>query len=327
MNPRLKALLACGGLPLLLLALLWIMAAPDAPALTGTLTATGEVVLDHPAPAGQNVRLEASSGLDQWEWLATHRSGGTIRHTDSAGPYHRSRFYRAVDVAGTGILTGDHLMTSAGDLVIHPINHASFVMSWNGIMIYNDPVGGAARYTGIPKADLVVVTHTHGDHFDNATIDAVRNTGVRVFAPQSVFNGMSTTIKALTTVMANGATQTAHGVTVDAIPMYNISNNNHPQGVGNGYVLTIGGKRIYMSGDTEGTVEMRALQNIDVAFLCMSLPSNMNVTQAASAARDFRPRVVYPYHFRQNNVTSDLNSFKQQVGTDLGIEVRIRTWY
>jgi L-ascorbate metabolism protein UlaG (beta-lactamase superfamily) len=95
----------------------------------------------------------------------------------------------------------------------------------------------------------------------------------------------------------------------------------------NGYVLTIGDKRIYMSGDTEDTPEMRALQNIDVAFLCMSLPSNMTVTQAASGARAFRPRVVYPYHYRQNNITSDLGSFKQQVGSDLGIEVRIRTWY
>lgn len=271
-------------------------------------------------------RIDGSDRLDQWTPLRTLRSTGTVQHTDTAAPYHPRRFYRAVELTGTNILTGDHLATSAGEVVIHPVNHASFVMSWNGKMIYNDPVGSAALYAGFAPPDLILVSHSHSDHFSNTTLEEqrLRNPGVVIFAPQSVRDDMSNmNLKDRTTAMANGASQNAIGLIVDAIAMYNFDNNPHPKGMWNGYVLTIGDKRLYMSGDTEDTPEMRALQNIDVAFICMSLPSNMTVTQAASAVRGFRPQVVYPYHFR----TSDLISFKQQVGSDQNIEVRVRTWY
>jgi L-ascorbate metabolism protein UlaG (beta-lactamase superfamily) len=329
MKRRLNMFLRGAGLPLLLLATVCLLVVgADPPGLTGVRQANGEVLLQFPAPAGQHYRLDVSSDLGGWQPMATVCSTGTVAHTDTAGPYHDRRFYRAVELTGSNILTGDHLMTSAGEVVIHPINHASFVMSWNGKMIYNDPVGAATAYTGIPLADLILVSHQHSDHYSNTTLAAVRNTDVKIFAPQSVYDSMTTPLKAVTTVMANGAVQTHMGLTIEAIAMYNFDDSPHPRGVWNGYVLTIGDKRVYMSGDTEDTPEMRALQNIDVAFLCMSLPSNMTETQAASAARAFRPRVVYPYHFRHLDGTfSDVNSFKQQVSTDLGIEVRMRTWY
>jgi L-ascorbate metabolism protein UlaG (beta-lactamase superfamily) len=139
---------------------------------------------------------------------------------------------------------------------------------------------------------------------------------------------MSTTLKGLTTVLANGANADAIGLNVAAVPAYNLTNSNHPQGVGNGYVLTMGGRRIFISGDTEDVPEIRSLAKIDVAFLCMNIPFTMNITKAASTVRQMKPKVIYPYHFRnQDGTYADLTSFRQQVGTDLGIEVRVRTWY
>src|SRR5437660_592249 len=138
---------------------------------------------------------------------------------------------------------------------------------------------------------------------------------------------MTLALRAVTTVLTNGATTNVMGMRIDAIPAYNISNANHPLGVGNGYVLTIGGKRIYIAGDTEDVPAMRALQNIDVAFLSINRPYTMDVASAVSAAREFRPAVVYPYHYSPSTPVTDLNLFKRGVGQDLGIEVRLRKWY
>jgi L-ascorbate metabolism protein UlaG (beta-lactamase superfamily) len=125
--------------------------------------------------------------------------------------------------------------------------------------------------------------------------------------------------------LANGGSTNYLGMTIDAIPAYNFTASYHPPGVGNGYVLTIAGKRLYMAGDTEDVPEMRALRNIDAAFLPMNLPFTMTVTNAASAVREFRPAVVYPYHYQGSGSTpGDINVFKRLVGQDLGIEVRLR---
>ena len=271
-------------------------------------------------------RVDTATNLPAWSPLWTFPSGATsLQHTDSAAPYLPLRFYRAQQVAGTNALVGDHLATTNGDVLIRPIRHASFVLSWNGKMIYNDPVGAASNYAGLPRADLILVSHTHSDHFLATTIDAVRGSNVVIVAPQAVFNSLSAPLRAFTTILTNGATANVLGLRVDAVPAYNA---NHARGTGNGYVLTIGGRRLYMSGDTGDTPEMRALPDIDVAFLCMNLPFTMSVTDAASATRAFRPKVVYPYHFQnQDSTFSDLNDFKRRVGQDLGIEVRLRKWY
>ena len=298
-----------------------LLAGQEAPQFSGIQRLTNnEVLLQLKASAGLYYRIETSTSLPQWNALFTLLSTGTNQYTDSAAPYLGARLYRALQLTGTNILTGDHLATDDGDVVIHPINHASFVMSWNGRTIYNDPVGGAAPFQGLPRADLILVSHSHGDHFDVSTLNAVKGSNAVIVAPQAVFNSMSAALKSLTTVLTNGAITNIMGLTIDAVPAYN---SNHPKGSGNGYVLTIGGKRIYMSGDTGDIPEMRALQDIDVSFVCMNLPFTMSVDQASDVVRAFRPKVVYPYHYSQSNV----NSFKQQVGTDLGVEVRLRKWY
>jgi L-ascorbate metabolism protein UlaG (beta-lactamase superfamily) len=210
-------------------------------------------------------------------------------------------------------------------VVIRPLYHASFVMAWNGLTIYNDPDSPTSLYTGLPKADLILISHSHGDHWDSAAVNALTNTTTRIIAPQAVYNAMTTIQKNLTTILGNGQSATVLGMTIDAIPAYN---GNHPTGSGNGYVVTIGGKRLYMAGDTGDIAEMRALTNIDVAFVCMNTPFTMNVDQGISAIRQFRPRVAYPYHYRnQDGSFADLNKLKSQVGYDLGIEVRLRKWY
>jgi len=126
--------------------------------------------------------------------------------------------------------------------------------------------------------------------------------------------------------MNNGDRKSILGITIDAVPMYNTTAERkqyHVPGRGNGYLLTLADKRIYLSGDTEDIPEMRALKNIDVAFVCMNLPYTMSVEQAANAVREFRPKIVYPYHCRG----SDLEKFKKLVGDDVGVEVRLRDWY
>jgi L-ascorbate metabolism protein UlaG (beta-lactamase superfamily) len=227
-------------------------------------------------------------------------------------------------LGGTAPITGDHLATTNGDLVIHPINHASFVMRWNGKTIYNDPVGAATLYADVPRADLILITHIHSDHFSTTTLNSVTGATCIVHAPQAVANSMGASLRALTTVMTNNTSTNVLGIGIDAVPAYNA---NHPLGTGNGYVLTLGGKRIYIAGDTGDIPEMRALTNIDVAFVPMNLPFTMSVSSAASAVRAFRPKTVYPYHYSPSTPTSDVNLFKSLVGADLGIEVRLRKWY
>jgi L-ascorbate metabolism protein UlaG (beta-lactamase superfamily) len=171
-----------------------------------------------------------------------------------------------------------------------------------------------------------LISHEHGDHLDAAAITAVKQSGTVIIASAAVYNHASMAPhRGQTIVLANGSATNVLGIEIESVPAYNLTGQTiyHTKGHGNGYVLTIGGKRIYASGDTQDVPEMRALANIDVAFVCMNLPFTMTVEAAASAVREFRPRVVYPYHYS----SSDVNRFKQLVGTDLGIEVRLRPWY
>ena len=222
-------------------------------------------------------------------------------------------------------LDGDRIATTDGDLIIHPINHATFVMAWKNKTIYVDPVGGGKRFDGLPKPDLVLVTDIHGDHLDAGTLEAVVG-GAKIVAPAAVAEKLPDKLRKQTTVLANGETKSVADVNVEAVPMYNLTADRlkfHNKGRGNGYVVALGGKRVYISGDTEDIPEMRALKNIDVAFVCMNLPYTMTVEQAANAVREFKPKIVYPYHYRG----SDTEKFKQLVGNDSGVEVRLRDWY
>jgi L-ascorbate metabolism protein UlaG (beta-lactamase superfamily) len=220
----------------------------------------------------------------------------------------------------------DNLAAKDGDITVQPINHATLALQWNGQTVYVDPVGGAKAFAGLPAPDLIVITHLHGDHFSAPTLTAVVVAKTRLAAPASVAEQMPAKLREQTTVLTNGQTFEQGGVKVEAVPAYNLTANRlnfHPKGRDNGYVLTLGGKRLYFSGDTEDIPEMRALKNIDVAFVCMNLPYTMDVDHAASAVRAFKPAIVYPYHYRG----ADLERFKKLVGTDAGVEVRLRDWY
>src|SRR5438309_6621850 len=198
-------------------------------------------------------------------------------------------------------------------------------MAWKNKTIYVDPVGGGKRFDGLPKPDLILVTDIHGDHLDAGTLEAVVG-GAIIVAPAAVAEKLPDKLRHQTTVLANGETKSIAGVSVEAVPMYNLTAERlkfHNKGRGNGYVVALGGKRVYLSGDTEDIPEMRALKNIDVAFVCMNLPYTMTEEQAASAVREFKPKIVYPYHYRD----SEVEKFKKLVGEDSGVEVRLRGWY
>lgn len=221
-------------------------------------------------------------------------------------------------------MSGDRVPTERGDLIIHPVNHGTLAMAWNGHTIYVDPVGGGERFTDLPAPDLILVTDIHGDHLDADTLQAVATAETRLVAPAAVIEKLPADLQEAATVLANGETTMLLDLTVEAVPMYNLTEERlkyHARGRGNGYIVTLGGVRVYLSGDTEDIPEMRALSDIDVAFVCFNLPYTMTEAQAASAVRAFRPEVVYPYHFRG----SDVEAFAEQVGD--ASEVRIRDWY
>lgn len=219
------------------------------------------------------------------------------------------------------------LQTQEGPVLLHIIHHASFVLQWNKRTIYVDPTGDAPVYKGLGAPNVVLITHAHGDHLDPKTLAAIDTSKATVVMPQSVADKIGKRFGKAQLIMANGDTTTIDGVGIHAMPMYNLPQSPdvyHPKGWGNGYVLTVDGKRIYISGDTSGIPEMRALKKIDVAFVCMNLPWTMDVAHAADAVLAFKPKVVYPYHYRGQ----DTKKFKQLVNAgDPDIEVRVRDWY
>jgi L-ascorbate metabolism protein UlaG (beta-lactamase superfamily) len=225
----------------------------------------------------------------------------------------------------------DEIKTSKGPLKIQPLNHATLALTWNGKTIYADPYGGAKTFTGIATPDLIVITDIHGDHFDPSTLDVLDLSKAIIVAPQAVIDKMSDKLKAKTVALGNGQTISKLDISITAIPMYNLpeaADAKHTKGRGNGYVLKFGDKTLYISGDTAGIPEMRALKNIDVAFVCMNLPYTMDVPEAASAVLDFKPKIVYPYHYRGANGFSDTEAFKKLVNEgNKSVDVRLRDWY
>jgi L-ascorbate metabolism protein UlaG (beta-lactamase superfamily) len=227
--------------------------------------------------------------------------------------------------------TEDRIPTDEGDLIIRPVEHATFVMQWNGKTIYVDPVGGAEVFKVYPKPDLILVTDVHRDHFDEATMEAVLGSDTQVVAPAEVAKDLGEAFRDRVAVLANGEKAEVFGIGIEAVPMYNLTPERlrfHAKGRGNGYVLDVGGKRIYDSGDTEDIREMRELRDIDAAFLCMNLPYTMDVEQAASAVQEFGPKIVYPFHYRgAGGKRSDIGLFKRLVEEEGDIEVRLLEWY
>jgi L-ascorbate metabolism protein UlaG (beta-lactamase superfamily) len=215
----------------------------------------------------------------------------------------------------------DIIETSAGDLKITFIGHASVMFSFNGKIIHVDPVFREADYNKMPKADLILITHEHGDHFDLEAIKTLRTENTELILTKICAEKVAGGI-----IMENGDIKTVRGLTIEAVPAYNIvhkrqdGNPYHPKGIGNGYIITFGDKRVYLAGDTENTPEMKELKDIDIAFLPMNVPYTMTPEMVADAATAFKPKVLYPYHFGNTDTSIILELLKGEED----IEVRIR---
>jgi L-ascorbate metabolism protein UlaG (beta-lactamase superfamily) len=227
-----------------------------------------------------------------------------------------------VSIFAQGQRPVEEFKTSAGPVKITIIRHASIMIEAGGKVIHVDP-WSQGNFDGLPKADLILITDIHPDHLDQKAIDQVKKDGTQFIAPAAVAKTVTEA-----KVLANGESTTWDKWKIEAVPMYNLKRGPspgtlyHDKGRGNGYVLTCGGTRFYIAGDTEGTPEMRAMKNIDVAFVPMNLPYTMTPEEAADAVRAFHPKVVYPFHYRG----SDPEVFKKALdGT--GIDVRLRNWY
>jgi L-ascorbate metabolism protein UlaG (beta-lactamase superfamily) len=215
----------------------------------------------------------------------------------------------------------DVIHTSAGDLTMTFLGHATLMFQIGGKVIHIDPVGREADYSKLPKADLILVTHEHGDHLDPKAIAEIRKPDTRIVVSRSCAGKVEGA-----QVMRNGDVRDELGYHIEAVPAYNLVHMRapghpyHPKGDGNGYVITFGKTRVYIAGDTENTPEMKALKDIDVAFLPMNLPYTMTPEMVADAAEAFRPRILYPYHYGD----TDPQLLVKLLAKDSDIEVRVR---
>lgn len=226
----------------------------------------------------------------------------------------------------------DHYKTKKGELIIQPIFHASFQMNWNGKTIYLDPSGLENFDFKLAKADIIFITDIHGDHLNIKTLRQIISTNTIIVLPLAAKVKLeSEKLSNPLIVLRNGDSKNVMGIKIKAIAMYNLPETvdaKHIKGRGNGYLLNFGKKIVYISGDTADIEEMRALKNIDIAFICMNLPYTMTVEQAASSVLEFKPKVVYPFHYRGNAGFSDINQFKSMVNTaNNSITVILKNWY
>ncbi len=227
----------------------------------------------------------------------------------------------------------DRFPASQQGFEVTPISHATMVLHWDGAVIYVDPVGGVDAFSGYPSPDIILVTDIHGDHLDIVTLLGVSVDKTKMMVPQAVADKLPGEFDAQVDVLNNGDTKERFGFAVEAIPMYNLREEAlkfHQKGRGNGYVIEKDGKRVYISGDTEDIPEMRALKDIDIAFVCMNLPYTMTEIKAAQAVVEFQPKVVYPYHYRGADGYSDVNKFKGMIKkSSVGekIDVKLLDWY
>lgn len=214
----------------------------------------------------------------------------------------------------------DGFDTSGGKLQVTFIGHGTLMFNCAGKVIHVDPVADAADYSKLPKADLILITHEHYDHFDPKAIEQLRTPQTAVVIPPVLAEKLKGA-----TVMKNGDSKTISGLPIEAVPAYNVVHMHspgipyHPKGVGNGYVITFGDKRVYVAGDTENIPSMADLKDICIAFLPMNLPYTMTPEMAADAAKKIKPKILYPYHFGETDTSRLVSLLKGS-----GIDVRIR---
>ncbi len=228
----------------------------------------------------------------------------------------------AMSAPGQERYESDVFPTSRGELTFVFLGHGTLMLDFGGKTIHIDPYSKVADYAQLPKADLILITHEHGDHLDAAALAEVRKSGSRIIATQTVAEKLSGA-----EILRNGESTTVDGIAIEAVAAYNIVHKRdngqayHPKGIGNGYILTFGDTRVYIAGDTENTPEMKALTNIDVAFLPMNLPYTMTPEMVVDAAKAFKPRVLYPYHFSGTDPYALVKLMKEVPAT----EVRVRS--
>lgn len=215
----------------------------------------------------------------------------------------------------------DLIKSSGEDLKITFLGHGTLMFTFGSTVIHVDPVSDMADYTSLPKADIILVTHEHFDHFEPKTIEMLRKDGTAVIGNEPCAQQINDCI-----IMKNGDVKTVQGLKIEAVPAYNLvhmrspGNPFHPQGVGNGYVITFHDKKVYIAGDTENISEMKELKGIEVAFLPMNLPYTMTPEMVADAARACKPKILYPYHFGDTDTSRLIDLLKD----NKEIEVRIR---
>jgi L-ascorbate metabolism protein UlaG (beta-lactamase superfamily) len=215
----------------------------------------------------------------------------------------------------------DRIKTSKGDLAITFLGHGSLIMSCGGKVIHVDPFSQVADYTQLPKADLILVTHEHMDHLDLKALNAIKTGKTTLAVTENVAKTMKEGI-----VLKNGDVQNIQGFKIEAVPAYNLVHMRspgvpfHPKGIGNGYIITFDDQRVYIAGDTENTPEMKSLRNIDIVFLPMNLPYTMTPEMVADATQAFRPKILYPYHYGD----TDISKLKELLKNEKDIDVRIR---
>ena len=215
----------------------------------------------------------------------------------------------------------DIIKTSDGDLKITFIGHGTLMFAFDQQIIHVDPFSKVAYYSKLPKADVILITHEHFDHLDLKALGHIRTEKTKVVLTEACSKQVKNGI-----IMKNGDVQTVNGLKIESIPAYNLVHKRdngqpfHPKGVGNGYIITFGDRRVYVAGDTENIPEMKSLREIDCAFLPMNLPYTMTPEMVADAAKAFQPKILYPYHFGNTDTSKLLTLLQNQKG----IEVRIR---
>lgn len=215
----------------------------------------------------------------------------------------------------------DTIKTAAGNLEITFIGHGTLMFKFNDKIIHIDPVSREADYSQLPKANLILITHHHGDHLDTTALNLIKTEKTILALSEICYQQIKTGV-----IMKNGDIKKFEGIQVEAIPAYNIVHKRdsgqpfHPKGEGNGYIITFGDKKVYVAGDAENIPEMKALKNIDIAFLPMNLPYTMTPEMVADAAKAFKPKILYPYHYGK----TDPNKLVELLKSVKNIEVRIR---
>ena len=230
-------------------------------------------------------------------------------------------FLLNISISAENQFEKDTIPTSVGNLEITFIGHGTLMFAFNGKVIHVDPFGRLADYSKLPKADIVLVTHHHGDHCDPAAIEKIRTDNTIIILTEACKEKVADG-----TVMKNGDVKTVKGIQIEAVPAYNLVHKRdngepfHLKGTCNGYVITVGDKKVYVAGDTENIPEMKALKGIDIAFLPMNLPYTMTPEMVADAAKAFKPKILYPYHYGETDISEIVDLMKDEQD----VEVRIR---